>query len=114
MRVLVVEDHQATARAIHVLLSHRGCSVTLSMTVAEALGSLEPPPDWVILDLMLPDGDGLTVLRAIRQSALPTRVAIATGCDQPERLVQAVGLRPDVLMKKPIDFGSLTEVMKLS
>lgn len=63
---------------------------------------------------MLPDGDGLTVLRAIRTAALPIRVAITTGCDQPEPLVQAVGLRPELLMKKPIDFDNLVELMGLT
>lgn len=74
-RVLVVDDDPATAYALRRLLASRGvCEVTHVTTVAEAVAHLESPPDWVILDLDLPDGLGLEVLDAVRVGGLRTRV----------------------------------------
>jgi PleD family two-component response regulator len=61
-RVLVVEDDPFIARGLHRLLVSRGVrQVVLATTVAEALELLEPPPDWVILDIHLGDESRLAV-----------------------------------------------------
>jgi ActR/RegA family two-component response regulator len=63
--VLIVEDDPFTAIRLHRLLVSRGVTqVVLATTVAEALELLEAPPNWVILDMNLPDGLGLVVLQA--------------------------------------------------
>src|SRR4051794_21222905 len=55
--VLVVEDDPATARVLCQVLKSRGAGLVVHAgTVADALNSLDPAPDWVILDLDLPDG----------------------------------------------------------
>lgn len=81
--------------------------MTSVATVAEALRRLAEAPDWVVLDLMLPDGDGVEVLRVIRAHGIATRVAITTGCGDPARLEAAVSFRPELLMKKPIEVATL-------
>ena len=51
-------------RELHRLLVSRGVAqVVLAATVAQALGLLDPPPDWAILDMDLPDGSGWKCLR---------------------------------------------------
>ena len=55
-----------------------------SGSVAEALRVLSeaelPPPDWILLDLMLPDGSGIDVMRAVRAWGMHCRICIVTGC----------------------------------
>ena len=66
-RVLVVDDDRALARALSINLRARGYDVDVALTGAEALASASSrPPDVVVLDLGLPDLDGLEVLQGLR------------------------------------------------
>ena len=79
-------------------------------TVAEALVGLAARPDWVLLDLMLPDGCGTRVLRRVADERLPSRVCVITGCG-PERLEEARALGPQAVFKKPVDVEALLAVL---
>src|SRR5690349_17068127 len=61
--VLVVEDDRTARRALALLLRHRGFVVSEAGTIAEAVAGLAAGLDWVLLDLMLPDGCGFEVYR---------------------------------------------------
>jgi two-component system OmpR family response regulator len=103
-RVLIVEDHTPTRLALKRVFAREGWDIQTAETVAEGLAALDPPPDCVVLDLILPDGDGESILRKIRADGLPTRVvAVTTGVSDPNRLAEVARLRPDVLLTKPID-----------
>jgi DNA-binding response OmpR family regulator len=107
-RLLIVEDHDTTRRSLARALGLLGFEVTTVGTVAEGLAALEPPPDGLILDLALPDGDGETVLEHVRRGALPTRVVVCTGSYDSDRLrLIAEKLGPKALMLKPIDFDKV-------
>jgi DNA-binding NarL/FixJ family response regulator len=83
-------------------------------TVAEALPLLASQPDFVVLDLMLPDGDGTAILAAIRDADLPIRVAVTTGSSDRQRLDRVLRLRPDLLLTKPVNLSELLDGMGLS
>ena len=101
--VVVVEDDPFTARRLHRLLVLRGVRrVVHATTVAEALGLLEPPPDWVILDVHLPDGLGLVVLQAIRNAELPTRVIVSSSTMDPDLIAAFAAYKPDLIIPKPL------------
>ena len=70
-------------------------------TVAEGLALLDPPPDYLILDLGLPDAGGEVILRRVRDAGLETRVAVTTGSDDPGRLRKVRDLRPEAVFAKP-------------
>jgi DNA-binding response OmpR family regulator len=82
-----------------------------AMTVREALDALGVPPDAVILDLMLPDGEGGDVLAAIRQRNLPSKVMVTTGSSDEKRLDWIRSLNPDGFMKKPVDAQKLMDAL---
>lgn len=66
--ILVVEDEFLTRRTLQELLQREGFTVSTTGTVAEALGEVNRNAyDLVLLDIMLPDGDGLTACRRIRE-----------------------------------------------
>jgi CheY-like chemotaxis protein len=73
-------------------------------TVAEALALVDagPEPCWLILDLILPDGDSTAVLARVRQEGLKTHVAVCTGTVDLARPKAAAALRPDAMLPKPI------------
>jgi DNA-binding response OmpR family regulator len=82
MRVLLVEDDDAFASALSDGLSARGYLTTRAASGAAALDALQDvqPVDLVLLDLGLPDGDGLRLCTRIRQlSAVPVIVVTARG-----------------------------------
>jgi DNA-binding response OmpR family regulator len=66
--ILVVEDELLTRRTLQELLQREGFAVTTTGTMAEALGEVNRRAyDLVLLDIVLPDGDGLTACRRIRE-----------------------------------------------
>src|SRR4051794_16160938 len=79
--VLIVEDDRAARVAISRILKKQGFAVSEAGTVAGAMESIEQRrPDWILLDLMLPDGCGIDVLRRVRAQHLATKVCVITGC----------------------------------
>jgi DNA-binding response OmpR family regulator len=66
--ILVVEDELLTRRTLQELLQREGFAVTTTGTVAEALGEVNRNAyDLVLLDIVLPDGDGLAACKRIRE-----------------------------------------------
>jgi CheY-like chemotaxis protein len=108
-RTLVVEDDRDSSETLALLLRKLGHDVECVESVGAALVKLEEwTPDCVLLDLMLPDASGGLVLRKIRQTAMPIRVAVITAAG-PQSLVlkQAEGYQPDAIFGKPLDFSAI-------
>ena len=105
--LLIVEDHDLSRRALAKLLERLGWEVRAAASIAEGLELLDQEPDCLVLDLMLPDGDGESVLRAVRERHLRTRVVVATGTGDEGRLDAVRGLRPDAILRKPLKVDEL-------
>jgi DNA-binding response OmpR family regulator len=106
-RLLLIEDDWRTHSALRKILTRLGWEVQSAMTVSGGLALLDHKPDAVVLDLMLPDGDGLDVLRKARSERLRAKFAVTTGVDDPRRLEEVRGLRPDALLRKPLELNEL-------
>jgi DNA-binding NarL/FixJ family response regulator len=91
--VILVEDHQMFAQALRQALEEQGIRVLGSVaTVAEARAAVrERRPDVVVIDHLLPDGDGVAAARVVREAAPSTPVIILTGAGDDGVLVQALG-----------------------
>jgi two-component system KDP operon response regulator KdpE len=109
----LVEDDPATLKALRGIFDRRGWEVWNATTIADALAYVEQRPNCVVLDLMLPDGDGTVILAKIRAENLPIRVAVTTGSNDSIRLNKVLNLKPDVLLTKPVDLRQLLEGMGL-
>jgi DNA-binding response OmpR family regulator len=107
--VLVVDDDIISRNALQSLLKAAGHQVSTAGTIAEALVGLDPAIDTVVLDLMLPDGDGTEVLRRIRAAGSKTRVCVTTGVSSQTWLRQVSDLKPECILRKPIDLAELLD-----
>src|SRR3954447_8248585 len=78
-RVLVVDDEPAIRELLSMICAYEGWDVRTAGTGEAGLGAVRAdPPDVVLLDRMLPDLDGLTVLRGIRDSSPAVPVIMVT------------------------------------
>jgi CheY-like chemotaxis protein len=64
--VLVIEDNPQTRKLLRITLESHGCVVREAEDATTALRSLDPAPDVIVQDLLLPDMDGFTLLRRMR------------------------------------------------
>ncbi len=106
-RVLVVDDEPAILRVVHTNLSGHGFRVDTAATGQEALdASMRVRPDLVLLDLGLPDMDGLEVISAIRErGSTPIVVLSARGAERDK--VAALDLGADDYLTKPFGVNEL-------
>lgn len=109
VRIIVVEDEEDLASALARGLRHEGYAVDVSITGAEALDRMAYTPyDLVLLDLNLPDIDGLEVCRRIRAEADPQpRVLMLTARDTLDDRVIGLDEGADDYVVKPFDFPEL-------
>jgi len=103
-RVLIVDDEPQIVRGLTIILRSAGYTVEAAGTKAEALAALASrPPDALVLDLVLPDGQGVEVCEQVRRwSGLPILVLSAVG-DEREK-VRALDAGADDYVTKP--FGT--------
>jgi two-component system, OmpR family, KDP operon response regulator KdpE len=111
-RVLVCDDELQILRALRVVLREAGFDVVGTATAHEALDAAAVrPPDAAIIDLMLPDGDGVDVVRQLRSwSAMPILVLSAVG--EEDEKVRALEAGADDYVKK--HFGPRELVARLN
>src|SRR4029079_4128234 len=106
-KVLVIEDEQPIAEPLADALRREGFDVQLAGSAAEGLDAFSAyAPDIVLLDVMLPDGDGRDVLRQIRQtSGVPVLMVSARG----EEMDRVLGLElgADDYVTKPFSAAEL-------
>jgi len=108
MRVLLVEDDQATAQSLQMMLESDGMVVDATDLGEDGLeiGKLYDY-DIIILDLMLPDIDGIEVLRRLRDARVETPVLILSGLTDADDKVKGLGTGADDYLTKPFDKAEL-------
>ncbi len=111
LRVLVVDDEPQIVRALRVVLREAGFEMLAAETAAEALDiAAVRAPRAAIVDLVLPDGDGIEVTRRLREwSEMPILVLSAVG--EEEQKVRALEAGADDYITKP--FGARELVARL-
>jgi DNA-binding response OmpR family regulator len=108
MRLLVVEDEARIAELLRAGLSRAGFVVDAVATVADASAALPVAPyDAVILDLGLPDGDGLEFLAGLRRTGTAVPVLVLTARDAVEARVAGLDAGADDYLIKPFAVAEL-------
>ena len=89
--ILLVEDSPAMARVYREYLSIDGHRIEDAASVAAALAALaSQPPDVIVLDLQLPDGNGTEVLKHVRSAGLHSAVVVVTANGSVTSAVEAI------------------------
>jgi DNA-binding response OmpR family regulator len=100
--VLIIEDDANLRLTLEDNLTEQGYQLRVAATLAEAWTALETrPSDVVVLDLMLPDGDGYAFCRRLREKKLPSRVLMLTARSLEEDLVRGFDAGADDYLAKP-------------
>ena len=107
-RALLIDDDRNIVQTLAIYLEEKGFAVTAAGSARDGIARfLEYRPDLVLLDLRLPDLDGLDVLRQIVASAIPTQVIIITAHAAVETAVSAVKMGAFDYLPKPFVPGQL-------
>ena len=108
MRILVVEDEQKLAKALHEGLHAESYEVVLAYTGEEGFYLAQTQTfDLILLDVMLPGRSGLEILQTMRQQGFSTPVLILTARDAVEDRVRGLDCGADDYLVKPFAFPEL-------
>jgi DNA-binding response OmpR family regulator len=108
LRVLVIEDDFHLARAVADLLQKHYFEVDLASTVFTAIDlALTNAYDCIVVDVMLPDGDGIDLVAKLRKLQIHTPVLMLTARNEPVDRVNGLNAGADDYLGKPFNSGEL-------
>jgi DNA-binding NtrC family response regulator len=110
--LMIVEDDPSSRASLGSIFARRGWAICSAGTLSQAMALLDHGlvPDCLVLDLVLPDGNGEEILSKIRRDGLKTRVAVCTGAQDPVNLSRVRSMSPNGLLRKPVDLDELEKV----
>ncbi len=116
-KILIIENEEDLSEALSTVLTQEGFEVTIASDGEKGLhDALHVKPDLIILDLMLPKMDGLTVLKNVREDnwGCDVPIIVMTAFDDPEKVVKVaqygVG---DYIVKTNITLAKVVEKVRL-
>ena len=108
MRILVVEDEKKTASFIRKALQAEGFAVDVLHNGNDALAAVETAPfEVVVLDIMLPGRDGLSLVRLMRERKISTPVLLLTARGEVSERVEGLNAGADDYLPKPFALAEL-------
>ncbi|HEV7404276.1 MAG TPA: response regulator transcription factor [Chthoniobacteraceae bacterium] len=109
MRILVVEDEKKIASLLRRGLREQGFTVDVLENGIEAYEQASTQPyDTMILDIMLPGRDGLSVLRQLRENGILTPVLLLTARGEVNERIEGLNLGADDYLSKPFSMDEVT------
>jgi DNA-binding response OmpR family regulator len=115
MRILIVEDQIKLAQSIKKGLENIGYAVDLAHDGATGLRKIQATPDnfdLIILDIMLPELDGLSLCKKIRSERIMIPVLMLTAKDTLDDKIDGLDVGADDYLLKPFEFDELTARMR--
>jgi DNA-binding NtrC family response regulator len=111
--ILVIDDERSICEGCRLILSESNCAVTCRMNGASGLeSSREGRFDVILLDMKLPDVDGMEILRILRRECPTVRVIIMTGYSTVQNAVEAMKLGAIDYLTKPFTDDALLEAVE--
>jgi CheY-like chemotaxis protein len=115
MRVLVADDDPVHVRLVSERLKRMGHDVVAAFDALQAcMSALRSPPDLVLLDISMPAGSGLEVLRRLKTNTKTNLIPIiiVSGNADPQAEAGARNLGADAFLPKPVDFDKLDQTIR--
>jgi len=107
-KILLVEDDLALSMGIEYALNSAGFNIKTAKRIKEAKEKIQDDKfDLILLDVMLPDGNGYDLCREIRVKD-DTPIIFLTACDEEANIILGLDLGGDDYLTKPIRIGELT------
>lgn len=106
-QILVVEDQRSLLRNLVRGLEEEGYNVTPAASIGEAKEAIVQNPDVVVLDLMLPDGNGIDLLQRLRGQGFRQPILVLTARDSVDNRVEGLDAGADDYLVKPFSFSEL-------
>jgi two-component system response regulator AtoC len=111
-KVLIVDDEYLIRYSLQRLIEREGFSVITADSGLQALQQFEQEkPDIVILDIRLPDANGLNLLKTIKEINPSVTVVMVTACPDIQSSVEAMKMGAFDYLDKPIDLDKLTNIL---
>jgi DNA-binding NtrC family response regulator len=112
-KVLIIDDEQEFTQALAERMTTRGMTVSTSSSAIEGLKNVEEHSfDVVVLDLQMPEMDGIETLKVLKKKKPELQVILLTGHATVEKGIEAMKLGAMDLLEKPADMTTLTEKIK--
>src|SRR3954463_15351041 len=106
MRALVVDDDATLTTLVKRLLEEDGYAVDVAGNAADGRTlAMVNDYDAIVLDLILPDGNGIPILQGLRRDGKKTPIIVLTGTKDSDVTVRALDAGADDYLTKPIAFG---------
>ena len=107
--ILVVDDEEAIVSSLSSILQDEGYEVAVAKSGGEALKTyMADPPDLMLLDIWMPDMDGLETLRRIKELVPTAQVMVMSGHGSIETAVKAIKLGAYDYIEKPLSLENVT------
>ncbi|MHB0970321.1 MAG: sigma-54-dependent transcriptional regulator [Thermoanaerobaculia bacterium] len=114
-RLIIVDDAEPFTLPLSAYLQRAGYSVTIAATLSAARAELMASRfDAILLDLALPDGNGLDWIPALRKEQPEIALVVITGTDEISVAVEAMRRGADHFVTKPVDLGDLALFLRKS
>ncbi|QNL48748.1 response regulator transcription factor [Olivibacter sp. SDN3] len=109
MKILIIEDEQDLAQSIAEYLSEESYLCEFASTYHQALDKIENYHyDCILLDIMLPDGNGMKILKELKQQGKQDGVIIISAKDALDDKIQGLQIGADDYLTKPFHLAELT------
>ena len=114
-RILIIDDEKVILESLGMFLTEKGYEVRCALCVAEGLEKIDGfKPDAVILDIRLPDGNGLDLLRKLKSRNDEAAVIIITAFHDMDTTIRAIKLGATEYITKPIDVDELEKAVLMA
>ena len=111
-RILIIDDETVILESLGMFLTEKGYEVRCALSMAEGLEKIDGfKPDAVILDIRLPDGDGLDLLKKLKSRNEEAAVIMITAFHDMDTTIRAIKLGATEYITKPIDVDELEKAV---